>query len=292
VARVAVIGLGNIGTVFAANLIAGGRHDVVACVRKPVSELTVERAGSRVTARPTCITEPANAPPVDWVILCVKTQDTSAAMPWLERLGGRVAILQNGVEQEARVQPHPAVPTVVYTNSKRLGPAHVRHMRPEHDLSVPDSTDGRDLAALFEGTDIIVRPEADFITSAWHKFLINLVANPLTAITGRGIGVLRQPDMESLARDLLKECAAVGRAAGAKLSDNAPDEVLRWLAGFPADTGTSMLEDRQAGRPLECEAITGTAVRLGGQFGIPTPVNSVMLALLRAYDSPISSTSK
>jgi 2-dehydropantoate 2-reductase len=291
VAKIAIVGLGNIGTVFAAHLIAGGRHAVTACVRRPPTQLIVESPAGPVTAAVTWLTDPGTAGIADWVLLCVKSQDTPNAAPWLAQLctdDTCIAVLQNGVDQEERVRPFCArgrvIPTVVFTNSKRLGPGHVRHMRPEYDLGVPDSQDGREFAQLFEGSGIRVNPEADFTTAAWRKFLINVVANPLTAIAGRGIGILRQPDMESLARDLLREGVAVGKAAGARLDPGSPDEVLRWLAGFPAETGTSMWEDRQAGRSLEHEAITGTAVRLGREFKIPTPVNAVILALLRALD--------
>lgn len=251
----------------------------------------METSGGRISATVKCVTDPAVVSPADWILLCVKSQDTANAATWLENLcadGSRVAVLQNGVDQEERLRPYyrlgRVVPTVVYTNSKRIGPAHVRHMRPDCDLAVADEPDGHALAELFEGTDIRIQPEPDFVTSAWRKFLVNLAANPLTAIAGRGIGVLRQPDMEGLARELLREGVAVGRASGAKLDEGSSDGILRWLAGFPGDTGTSMLEDRQAARPLEHEAITGTAVRLGRQYKIPTPVNSVILALLRGLD--------
>ena len=251
----------------------------------------METPGRRISATVQCVTDPAAVSPVDWIVFCVKSQDTASAALWLEKLcaeGSRIAVLQNGVDQEERLRPYSrlgrVVPTVVYTNSKRIGPGHVRHMRPNCDLAVADGPDGQALAQLFDGTDILIQPEADFVTSAWRKFLINLAANPLTAIAGRGIGVLRQSDMETLARELLREGVAVGRASGAKLDDGSSDGVLRWLAGFPADTGTSMLEDRQAGRPLEHQAITGTAVRLGRQYRIPTPVNSIILALLRGLD--------
>ncbi len=287
-ARVAVVGLGNIGSVFAAHLAAGGHHDVTACVRHPPSSsITVDSPGGEVSVSLPYLTDPAAAQSVDWVLLCLKSQDTAAALPWLERLcGGEtgVAIVQNGVDHPTRLKGFRAVPTVVYTNSKRLGPGHVRHLRPQDDLGVPNSADGRALAKLFGGTGIRVCVESDFTTASWRKFLINVIANPLTAIAGRGIGVLRQPDMEKLAREMLCEAIAVGREAGAKLDPEAADGVLRWLAGFPGDVGTSMLEDRQAGKPLELEAITGALVRLGQEHGVATPVNAVILALMRGLN--------
>lgn len=293
-ARVAVIGLGNIGSVFAGHLIAGGMHEVTGCVRTPIPEITVEAPAGEITVPVNCVIDTQGLSPVDWILLALKSQDTASAAPWIEALckpGTRLAVLQNGVDQENRVEPYRAsaavVPTVVFTNSKRLGRTRVLHRRPEFDLAVPDTPDGRALVDLYSDTDIRIQPETDFVTAAWRKFLINLVANPLTAVTGQGIGVLRQPDMEALARELLKESVLVARAAGAKLESDAADAVLQWLSGFPADLGTSMLEDRLANKPLEQEAITGTAVRLGRDYGIPTPVNSMLLAILRALDTRI-----
>jgi 2-dehydropantoate 2-reductase len=134
---------------------------------------------------------------------------------------------------------------------------------------------------LFQGTAIRIEEDPEFLTAAWRKFLINLAANPLTALVGRGIGALRGPEMENLALKLLEEAAAVGRAEGAKLGPGVAREVLDWMAGFPADMGTSMLEDRLAGRPLEYDVMTGTVVRLGVAHGIPMPVNETVLALLK-----------
>lgn len=285
---VAVIGLGNIGTVFGVHLAVAARHHVFGCVRRAPGELGVVTPTGELRAAIPCITDPAQASPVDWVLLCTKALDIAAIEPWFARLccaGTRVAIVQNGVDQEARIAPilgpARAVPTVVYANSKRIGENRVRHLTPGRDLAVANNEDGRALAQLFEGSAVRVTLEDDLTTVSWHKFLLNIIANPLTAITGRGLGVFRQPDMEALAIQMMREAADVGRAVGAHLEPDEPEKLLQWMSNYPADTGTSMLEDRQAGRPLEHEALTGVLVRLGREHGIPTPMNAAILALLR-----------
>ncbi len=285
------MGLGNIGTVYAAHLASSGRHRVFGCVRRKPGTLRVDGPFGTVSGELETFQHPADAPAADWILLATKSQDTPATAPWfaqLTRAGTRIVVLQNGVDQEARLESlrgeATVIPTVVYTNSKRLGPGHVRHMRPEYDCAVPPSEDARELIHLFEGTAIRIEEEPEFLTAAWRKFLINLAANPITAIVGRGIGVLREPGMEALAHRLLDEAAVVGRAEGAKLGPDVAAEVLTWMAGFPADTGTSMQEDRAGGRPLEHDALTGTAVRLGRRHGIAMPVNETILALLRGLD--------
>jgi len=286
--NIAVVGLGNIGTVYAAHLAAAGLHRVYGCVRRKPELLTVDGTFGRVTGEVEWFDSPSQVPRADWVLLATKSQDTPSAARWFPHLvkqGTRIVVLQNGVDAEARLEPFRAgatiIPTVVYTNSKRLAPGHVRHMRPEYDLAVPVSSDALDLIALFSGAAIQIEQEPEFLTAAWRKFLINLVANPLTAIVGRTIGALRGAEMNQLALQLLQEAATVGRAEGAKLGPGIAGEVLTWMAGFPADTGTSMLEDKLAGKPLEYDALTGTVLRLGARHQIPMPVNQIILALLR-----------
>jgi 2-dehydropantoate 2-reductase len=286
---VAVIGLGSIGTIFATHLIAAGRHRVTACVRLPVNRLRVEGPYGMVEAEPVCIVDPAKASPCDWVFLATKSQDVPAAAGWLDRLCGlstRVLVLQNGVDQQRRVSPFTAasgvVPSVVYANGKKLAPHLIRHLCPGDDLIVPLTDDGRAAVSLFTGSLLRVRAEPDFVTAAWQKYLANLVANPLTAITNRNLEVVREGEMEQLALGILREAAQVGRALGAHLPDDAAEQTLLWMSRYPGDTGTSMLQDRRDGRPLEIDALTGAVIRLGEELRIPTPLNRALRAILLA----------
>jgi 2-dehydropantoate 2-reductase len=255
--------------------------------RSPVDRVRVEGTYGVIEAVPHCITEPFSLGPFDWVLLAVKSQDTPTAAPWLNRLctgSTRVAVLQNGVDQTRRVSPYctPAqvVPTVVYANGRKIAAHHIRHLCPGDDLIAPNDDNGRALASLFEGSLLRVRTEADFVTASWQKYLANLVANPLTALTNRNIEVLRGGEMEQLALGILREAAQIGRALGAKLPEDAAEHTMAWMSRYPGDTGTSMLQDRRDGRPLELDALTGTVIRLGVEMHIPTPMNCAIRALL------------
>jgi 2-dehydropantoate 2-reductase len=288
--NVAVIGLGGIGGVVAAALQLAGKHRVVACLRRPFTGLVLHHPGGSAEVPLRGLTEPAEAQPVDWVVLCTKAQDTANAGPWLQRLCGpdtRVAVLQNGLGHAERVAPFigksPVVPAVIYFNSERLGPDGVRLRRvTDHDIAVPDDADGRAFSALFQGSLMDVYPAADFATRAWRKLLINIVANPLTAITRQRQHVLRREDIRRLGLGLLEEAVAVGRADGAALVEDEAAAIWALLMTYPAEAGTSMYHDTMAGRPLEAEALTGTVVAGGKRHGIPTPLNAMMLALLGA----------
>lgn len=287
---IAVVGLGSIGGIIAGLLQAADNHDVVACVRRPLDHLTVERAEGKIKVPLRAFTDPAQATPVDWVLLSTKAHDTTSAAPWLERLCGPgtfVAVLQNGIGHAERLAPlvgaATVVPTIVYYNAERLAPDHVRMRRAgEHEFAVSDDADGRAFEALLDGTAMRVLRTPDFTTRAWRKLLLNAVANPITALTLQRQAVFRRDDVKTLCLAVLEEAANVGRADGARL---APDEaalMLTALLTYPPDAGTSMYFDRVAGRPFEADALTGAIVAAGQRHGVATPLNGLLLTLLRA----------
>lgn len=285
-----MIGLGSIGGVIAGLLAAVDRHDIVACVKRPVQRLIVERAEGAIEVPLRALTDPAQADLVDWVLLCTKTQETASSAAWLQRLCGprtRVATLQNGIGHADRLAPFvgqsTVVPTIVYYNGERLAPDRVRFRRAgAHEFAVSDDPDGRAFATLLDGTAMRIQRSADFKTLAWRKLLINAMANPITALTLQRQAVFRREDVKALCLAILEETAAVGRADGAKLPADEPQQLLATLLTYPPDAGTSMYFDRLAGRPLEIEALTGAVVAAGERHRIPTPLNRMLLILGRA----------
>jgi len=293
---VAVVGLGAVGGGAAGTLAAAGRHDVLACTRESLARFTLERADGVVEAPLRVLTDPTQAKPVDWVLLCTKTHQTAGAGPWLARLctpATRVAALQNGIDHIARVAPLAGgatiVPVLVYYNGERLAPDRVRlrHAGP-HDAVVADDEPGRAFAELFEGTPLRIIRSGDFATLAWRKLLINAVANPITALTLQRQAVLRRPDVQELCRGILDEAVAVARAEGVKLADDEAARTIATLHNFSGELGTSMYFDRLAGRRLEVEALTGAIVAAGDRHGIALPLNRALLTLLRAINDAIA----
>jgi 2-dehydropantoate 2-reductase len=289
---VAVIGLGSIGGAVAGLLRAADRHDVVACVRTPISRLVVERPDDVVDVAIRTLTDQTEAGPVDWVLLCTKVYDTASAAPWLSRLcgpGTRVAALQNGMGHTERLAPlvgqAVVMPVLVYFNGERLEPGRVR-LRPAGsvDMAVANTVHGEDFAHLFEGTRMRVLCSPDVHTLAWRKLLLNASANPISALTLRRNAVFRRDDIQALCLAVLDEAAAVGRADGARLAGDEAAQMMRTLLTYPPDAGTSMYFDRLAGRPTEIEAVTGAVVAAGERLGVPTPLNRMALTLLRAIN--------
>jgi 2-dehydropantoate 2-reductase len=292
---VAVVGLGSIGGVAAGCLAAAGRHDVIACVRQPIERLTLDGPQGEVEVPLRALTDPAQAEPADWVLLCTKTHQTESTAPWLARLcvpSTHVAVLQNGIDHVARVAPlangATVLPVIVYYNGERLAADRVRlRQGAGDDVVVPDDAAGRAFADLFDGTTLRVRLGDDFVTLVWRKLLINAIASPITALTMQRQAVLRRPDVKALCLAVLDETIAVGRAEGARLAADEAARTLEMLFTFSGELGTSMYFDRMAGRRLEVEALSGAIVSAGERHGIPTPLNRALLALLRAINDAV-----
>ncbi|GAB3402519.1 2-dehydropantoate 2-reductase [Flindersiella endophytica] len=295
-----MVGVGAIGGFVAAGAALRG-HAVTLCVRTPFERLLVESVdGPAQAVDAEVLTEPAAAAavgPVDWVVLATKAHQTPAAAGWLRALTGKdtvVVVLQNGVDHEARVGPFagPAavLPGLAYVGAERIEPGRVLHLNGRR-LVVPAGELGKRFAGLLDGEWLTVAEEPDFHTARWRKLLGNVGSSALTTLTDRRMEVLAEPAIGGLARGLLTEAVRVGVAEGARLGEADVDVAMRlYLEYFGPAVGTSMLHDRLAGQPLETDAIYGTIVRLAGAYGIDTPLNRAMLALLDALTPPAPPT--
>ena len=282
------MGPGAIGCVYGARLYLSGLHEVVLCARTPFSQIRAETPSGVVETPVSCVTDPGQVGPVDWILLAVKGHQVAFVTDWLKALIGTktvVVVLQNGVEHVERISPYvpgaTVLPTVVYCPTDRLGPGHVVQNSPAR-LTLPEGKMGRALAELYAGTDIHVDLTDDIVTAMWQKLCVNIAAGPITALTGRGRGALRRDDVAELSLALVRECAAAGRAAGAQLSDDIAATTVAMIQGHPPDGTTSMLVDRRAGRELEADIMTGAVIRAGQKYGIETPLNRALHALLAA----------
>ncbi|QHC22601.1 2-dehydropantoate 2-reductase [Streptomyces sp. GS7] len=279
------------GGVVAASLASTGRMEVAACVRSPLGGLRIDGPDEGTRTASVHVHEefdPARVSPVEWVLLATKVHQTAGAAPWLERLcgaGTRVVVLQNGVEHLQRVGPlaGPArvLPAVVDIAAESLRRGHIRLFdRPR--ITVPEGEDGADFVALCQDSGIAVALTGDFVTAAWAKLCLNVANGAITALTMRRMPVFAHPRVARLGRALAEEARRVAVASGARLPEDLAEQVIARLRTLPAESGSSMLWDRLAGRALEYDARNGAVVRAGARLGIPTPYNEAVTALLEA----------
>ena len=180
---IAVVGIGGIGGALAMLLRAADRHEVVACTRRPLERLVLERDGGVVDLPLRSVSTPADVDRADWTMLCTKAHQTPSVGPWLTRLcgpGTRVAVLQNGIDHAARTASYvggaTVVPVIVYYNGERIADDRVRLRQvSSHDLVVANDAHGHEFGRLLDGTPLRVMLSDDFVTRAWRKLLLNVV---------------------------------------------------------------------------------------------------------------------
>jgi len=285
-ARIAIVGVGAIGSVVASLLEEAG-HEVLLCVRRPLPDLTIERASGSVRVVARRLLSPPEAPPVDWILVATKAYDVPAAAAWLGPLGARgcpVAVLQNGVEHRERFEPYfppdRIVPVMVDCPVERQQPSTVRQRGVMH-LRVAEGELGCAFVQLFAGTSADAAMTADFTTTVWTKLCKN-APGVLNALLLQPTRVFRDEAVAAAARQIVRECIAVGRAQGAVLDDSLADSIVEEARAGPPDRVNSLQADRAAGRQTEIDARNGAIVRIGARHGIPTPCNQMSVALMVA----------
>lgn len=284
---IAVIGPGAIGTAIAAALYEAG-HTPLLCGRTPREYLTLQDSDRLITVPGPVRTDPRQIDRnADLVFLAVKDTQIEAAAEWLSvmcRPSTVVCVLQNGVEQVERVGPHcphaQVIPAVVWFPVQVQSDGSV-HLRGDMRLTLPDRLASRVVVEALQGARCSVELNVDFLSQAWRKLLQNAAAG-LMALTHRRSGMFSRPDIAALTLAYLQECLAVARAEGAELGDEVPQAILDKFQASPADMGTSILTDREAGRLLEWDIRNGVVLRRGRAHGIPTPISDIIVPLLAA----------
>lgn len=286
--RIAAVGVGAVGGVFTAHLSA--RHDVVACVRRPFDNYVIESPDLPFTGPANAVTSVDHLPwdePADVVLVALKAQHTEGAAKWFKPLCGPdtlVVVMQNGIEGEQRLEPYANGATilaaVVYCGAELLAPGHVRHDS-RAQLIVTNTEAGANLVKLCDGTPLKIDASDSYHEAAWLKLGINSVVNGLTALTGRPMEVLSDPGIAAIGQELLLECWTAGRAEGVDLN---LDDVPKIIGQLPRAAGgrTSMLHDREAGRPTEHDAIYGAVLRRAEVHNIPVPTTQMVHDLVAA----------
>src|SRR4029077_11608380 len=109
----------------------------------------------------------------------------------------------------------------------------------------------------------------------WVKVLGNASLNPVSALTRATLAqMVRDPGVSSVIRNIMQEVEAVSRKLGMEL----PFSIEQRMAGAEkvGEHKTSMLQDLEAGRPMELEALVGAVVELGERVGLPMPCTQIV----------------
>ena len=232
----------------------------------------------------------------DLVLIAVKAHQTAAVLDDVETMCGPETLLmalQNGLEPDellaARFGSRRVVSAVVYVGATLERPGFVRHVAAGTLIIGDRGGVGADrierVRAALASTGLPVRVTNEIDRQRWHKLMWNASFNAISALTLRSSqDLLATPASRALVIDVMREVIAVAQARGVSLGQADIDQIVA-ATEKAAPIRTSMLVDRERGRPLETEAIVGVVLRRGAESGVPTPITSVLYALLSAISA-------
>jgi 2-dehydropantoate 2-reductase len=292
--RVAVLGAGAVGSFVGARLSRAA--DVVLIGRAPHVR-AIGRSGLRVEGlgrspfHLEATTQVREARDADLVLLTTKSFDTRAAALQLRQAGleAPVLSLQNGLTNlpvlRAALKRNPLLGGSIVVGVTTIGPGRIRYAGGGKAVVGPSRASvrlARQVASLFSRAGIPTRVTATLDRVLWQKAIVNAAVNPVTAVLRCTNGeVLSRPEARLVARLATEEAAAVARAHGIPLTAR-PWPMVEGVLRTTAGNRSSMLQDLEAGRPTEIEAITGEVVRVARQHAVPVPVNRALLQLVRS----------
>jgi 2-dehydropantoate 2-reductase len=301
--RIVVMGTGGVGGYFGAKLAAGGA-DVTFVARGAHGE-TIRRDGLIVQSflgdfrvHPArCVADPAEAPPADAALFCIKLTDTEAAARALEpvvKAGADVFTFQNGVESaetlDAIFGKGRTVRGVAYISATLGAPGHIIHLAQVPRLEFGEINGERSarIEALLEACQaagVAAAAVADITRALWRKISALAPIASMTALTRAPIGALRaEPRARGLLQALVEEAVTVGAAHGAGLAPGDAALIMAAIDGLSEGMRASMAFDIENGKPLESPYLSGAIVRFGERLGVPTPTHKFFSDALAVWE--------
>ena len=299
--RVAVIGCGAVGSLFAANL--GTLDDVEVWAYDLWQEhvdainatgLRLSGAGE-VVGRVQATADPAALPPCELGIVATKSQHTTAAMAATAHAfeQGSVCSVQNGAGNEELVAEHVqrVIRGTTFPAGHVIEPGHVgwdtrgdTHIGPFEPSAAPM----KDVIALADACTRAGMPThalEDARGAQWRKLIFNAASNAIAALTGRTHGQVAEPPTRDLAWAVMAEGRAVADAQGITL-DLSPEDLFDHAARRDVAYGhkPSMLQDVEAGRETEIDFLNGAIVAFGERHGVDAPLNRALTQLVKGKE--------
>ncbi|MDX1512849.1 MAG: 2-dehydropantoate 2-reductase [Gammaproteobacteria bacterium] len=319
--KICVIGAGAIGGLVAAGMARSGNQVTVIdvgehleAIQKNGLTVVAPDGGESTVESLRAVSDYEDAGGQDLVILAVKTNVLPRVAPRLGALLGDDTVilpLQNGIPwwyfqrfdcpYENRVvesvdpggkiaeaiDPGRILGCVVYPAGEIVRPGVIKHVEgnrfPVGELDGQTTTRAEVVAALFNDSGFKSFLLDDIRSEIWLKLWGNLSFNPISALTHATlVDICQFPLTRQLAADMMREAQAVAEHLGATF--RLPLEKRIEGAEKVGKHKTSMLQDVEAGRPLEIDAIISAVVEFGRMTGIDTPAIDAVHALIRLLD--------
>ena len=303
-AKIAIVGCGAMGSVYAGLMVSAG-HEVHAVTLWADHAAAMQEHGLRVegasgdrTVRINASTSTDGIGPCDLVIIATKSFDVeAAARACIPLLGPTTPVqtIQNGIGSPEKVAAvlgadRIAIGVVGGFGASIRVPGHAHHNGMEmirFGALAGLPRDALETAAdIWRSSGFPVALFDDVLQMVWEKLIMNVAFSGTTCATGMTIGeVMANPDAWKVAQGCSLEAVAVAKAAGIRLDVGDPIAHVRKLGSKIPNAKPSMLLDHLARRKSEVNAINGAIPLEAAKYGIATPMNDALVAIIRAREA-------
>lgn len=301
--RIAVMGSGAVGGYFGARLaasgqevsfIARGRH--LAAMR--TGGLKVKSIDGDLHIRALFTEAPGDIGPVDVILLCVKSYDTEAALAQSAPMVGEktmILSLQNGVDNADKIAGRwskaRTLAGVVYLGAHVLRPGTIEHSAGGRivlgHLDGQSSQGATRVERIFSDAKIPCAVSSEIRKIMWGKLVWNSPFCALSCLARATVKEIVESDsLRKLAADCMEEVREAARSTGVELEWSIVEETFDFSRGL-GNFKPSMLQDLEAGKPLEYQALNGVVVDCLRRAGKKAPVNEIFYATLKFFDDKI-----
>ena len=233
----------------------------------------------------------------DLIIICVKSYDTKEAILHVKPLvaeNTKVLTLQNGIGNieiiSEAVGSDKVIGGVTNLGATLVDIGQVRHAG--HGETVIGRSDGkipaelRSIREIFNKAGLETRISRDIKGLLWSKLIINVGINALTAITRLNNGRLIEFEgTRRILREAVTEAIRIAKRKRIKLIYDDPLAKVEAVCEATATNVSSMLQDVLRKKRTEIDFINGVIVRQGQELGISTPVNSMLVDLVKTLEA-------
>lgn len=307
--KLLMIGAGGIGGYYSARLAEAG-HEVVLTARGEhlaalqKNGLLVHYEGQQLACQLPAVDHATlmqnyQSSDFDVIVIALKSTATQAVLnelePWLKTSQVPVLSLQNGVDNEPLIAQVLGESRVLGGLAVRIGGHIIKPGVVEAEgvaeivmgawpAANEQANQGTFLEALqkaFVQAGIPTRVSDTIGYELWRKLIINNGVNPISALTGLDTQSLTQhPELSKIVYGMMMETAKSAKADGLDLDKKDVDEMFELISSFNA-IKTSMLVDKEKGRPLELDSIAGAVIRRSEALAIEAPYTRTVSALLK-----------
>ncbi len=179
------------------------------------------------------------------------------------------------------IEPRRVIGSIAYFATEIEQPGVIRHIEGNRiSFGEPDGTKSERctrIAQALIAAGLRCPVSTRFRQEIWVKLLGNVAFNPISALTGETlVRIATHRESSRLVREVMQETEAVAQRLGIEL----PISIDQRIAGAAkvGEHKTSMLQDVEAGRPMELDAVVGAVIELGSRLGIPMPATTAVYA--------------